>query len=404
MAGLAALLAVLAVTLPATAQPAPSRLFGTVGYNQTPSTLVELDPLTGDLLQTIGPVGYTVNGLAYDQTAGTLYASTAVGDPNYNGLITIDLATGAGTPVGVHGWGVSDPASPTPVTNLAADSSGRLFAWWEAWDDLVSVDPVTGVATWVGDSDLSTWENGLAFDATDVLYLVNGSWGNCYTVDTSSGAATYVGTLGIRAHHGDFDPAGFYYGIDATGSYGSARNLVVAEPSTGTVIALLPTVDNLHVVEFVGAGGSVPRGPDLVVPILTHNSPTVVTRYLSVGQAYVRCQQANQGTLASRPCVLRFWLSSDPFLDPGDRLLALRAVRSLSPGQKTAITSTLLRLGRRLLPWEPAYIIAEVDADDQVGESREFNNTAVLRLQDGGYGDDDDTGPGDDGPGDDGPY
>src|SRR6516225_3950178 len=43
------------------------------------STLVLLDPTTGALIRTIGPVGFTVNGLAWDRTTKTLYATTAIG-------------------------------------------------------------------------------------------------------------------------------------------------------------------------------------------------------------------------------------------------------------------------------------------------------------------------------------
>ncbi|MGZ4865944.1 MAG: hypothetical protein ACXV7C_01890, partial [Candidatus Angelobacter sp.] len=63
------------------------------------STLVEIDPRTGALVRTIGPVGYTVNGLAWDMTSDKLYATTAVGDTSFHGLITIDPNTGQGTPV-----------------------------------------------------------------------------------------------------------------------------------------------------------------------------------------------------------------------------------------------------------------------------------------------------------------
>ncbi len=123
------------------------------------------------------------------------------------------------------------------------------------------------------------------------------------------------------------------------------------------------------------------RWPDLIVPVLAHASPTLVARYLSAGQVYVRCQQANQGLQTSRSCAVRFWLSTDATLDKGlDQPLALGAVRSLAPGQKTALANTLLRLGRRLAPAETVYIIAEVDTYGVVGESVEVNNTAVLKV------------------------
>ena len=108
--------AILVTGIQASAQnlpPGQPILLGTTGacFNAFPggpctqtSTLVQLDPQTGALIREIGPVGYTVNGLAWDCTAGnckagTLYATTAVGDVSFHGLITIDPNTGAGTPV-----------------------------------------------------------------------------------------------------------------------------------------------------------------------------------------------------------------------------------------------------------------------------------------------------------------
>lgn len=63
------------------------RLFGTTGSGGTISTLVELNSATGALLQTIGSVGYAVNGLTYDVATGKLWGATSLNDPNFMGLI-----------------------------------------------------------------------------------------------------------------------------------------------------------------------------------------------------------------------------------------------------------------------------------------------------------------------------
>ena len=100
-----ALVAVLTMALPAAASSG-SMLLATTGNGFSgPSTLLEIDPVTGATLRTIGPVGYIVNGMEFDPATGKLYGSTSVNDPNHNGLIEIDLTTGAGTPVGPSGWG-----------------------------------------------------------------------------------------------------------------------------------------------------------------------------------------------------------------------------------------------------------------------------------------------------------
>lgn len=222
-------------------------LVGTTGSGGTLSTLVEIDPATGVTVRTIGAVGYVVNGLEYDATTGKLYGSTSVKDPNYTGLIEIDINTGAGTPIGDNGWGLS---GITVITNITVDSTGQMFGWWEGNDDLVGIDKTTGIATRVGESGIIfTAKNGLDFDSSDTLYMVNID-GSIYTVNTITGAATLTGSIGTIAHHGDFDPsANLYYGISSTWV---PRSLVIADLSTGTVISNLSDLDDdIHTLTFI---------------------------------------------------------------------------------------------------------------------------------------------------------
>ena len=176
-------------------------LLGTLGRGGSASTLVELDPLSGTVTRVIGSVGYSVNGLEYDAFSGILYGTVSQNDstaPSH--LIEIDMNTGAGTPIGT-GAGVGT------LVNLTSDSMGHLYAWTESDDDLVSIDPVTGLGSVVGESGLSTATHGLAFDAADRLYFVNDD-GNFYLVDPDTGATSYQFGLGQTAHHGDFDQIG----------------------------------------------------------------------------------------------------------------------------------------------------------------------------------------------------
>lgn len=231
------------------------RLLGTtIDQVANNSTLVEIDPQTGALIKTIGTVGYQVNGLEYDKKSNKLYGTTSSNDPTFpNGLIQINLQTGSGTPIG-SGSGFSQILNPT------VNSMGKLYAWTEDFDDLVTVNTTTGVATVVGDTGLGylSWEHGLAFDKNDNLFLVNGDIGEVYTINPATGAGTYVETMGQRAHHGDFDPGtGLYFGIDTTppydGPYGdAARNLIIAQitPTGAEAWLVRPTVDNLFTLTF----------------------------------------------------------------------------------------------------------------------------------------------------------
>jgi hypothetical protein len=220
----------------------PVQLFGTTFGA---SELVELDPATGALLRTIGPVGYRVNGLEYDHVTGKLFATTSNGDANFpNGLIEIDLDTGAGTPIGT-GAGMT-------IMNPTVNSAGEMYAWTEDFDDLVTVDTTTGLATVVGDSELSSFEHGLAFDLADRLVFVNGD-GRFYAMDTATGAATFLAFADVRAHHGDFHPVtGHYWGIDETNDTGpdAQRSFRIIDVDARTMSFGTQTVDNLFAITF----------------------------------------------------------------------------------------------------------------------------------------------------------
>lgn len=209
-----------------------------------------INPETGEYIKTIGDVGYYVNGLTYDDTTDTLYATTSYNDPNFpNGLIVINKTTGAGTEIGSNVDYLNCPA---------VNSLGAMFGWTESSDDLVTIDKATGLFTVVGDASLSTAEQGLAFDGNDNLWLFNGD-GNAYEMNTATGAATYVTSLiddNTIAHHGDFSPTtGYYWGIDTTNYYTPTgeRNLRILDFSTNPVTIVdnaIPTVNHLHTIAF----------------------------------------------------------------------------------------------------------------------------------------------------------
>lgn len=225
-------------------------VYGTLNNGGAPSTLVQIDAVTGALVQTIGSVGYAVNGLEYT-SLGKLYGSTSAGDSLFpSGLIEIDPATGVGTPIG-SGFNAGGYVDQT-VVSLTSDSAGNLYGWWEgSVDSLAAISTVTGEATQVGSSGLGTGTLGLAVDGADNLFLVNYD-GTTYAVDRLTGTASFLYDILQMAHHGDFNPEdGRYYGIDMNGS--GPKNLVVADLTlgSGSVGTYIPTVDDLHTLTFV---------------------------------------------------------------------------------------------------------------------------------------------------------
>jgi hypothetical protein len=275
--------AILAIGVQASAQTPPPGapiLLGTTGAcnnvtqggpcTQT-STLVQIDPTNGALVAVIGPVGFTVNGLAWDPTTDTLYATTAVGDTTFHGLITIDPSTGAGTPVNpsVVNYGLApDPRFVgSPIHSLAIDSNGRLAAWYDEFpppvgvtDTFITIDKSTGIATEFENTGLDTNQNGLAFAKHDLLWnidapktAVDGSViQTAYLLDPANGQMLDARDVSppIAAALGDFDPVGNkYYGLNFV-PFSPQTAMIVIDLKKGTTSAV-GTVDDLHVIAFV---------------------------------------------------------------------------------------------------------------------------------------------------------
>jgi hypothetical protein len=225
------------------------------------STLVQVDPRNGALITTIGPVGFTVNGLAWDATSNKLYATTALGDAVFHGLITIDPATGAGTPVDPTLVNFGLPPDPhfvgSPIHSITIDSFGNMAGWYNRFpgpgvtDTFVQIDKATGIATAFDNTGLVTRTNGLAFAKHDFLWNV--SPGTANLLDPSNGKAVATVTLSPpkAAALGDFDPVGNqYYGLNFVPGVPTTL-LMVVDLKKGTVSTVGQTVDDLHTLTFV---------------------------------------------------------------------------------------------------------------------------------------------------------
>jgi hypothetical protein len=250
------------------------------------STLVLLNAQTGALIKTIGPVGYTVNGLAWDRTSFKLYASTALGcGPGsavcpFHGLITINPFTGKGTPVDPKvknfGLAVGPLGEESPVHSIAIDSFGNMVGWYDEFpppDTYVRINQRTGVATEFPGTGINTNANGVAFGQFNLLWNINSP--QCNGTNCGPGGADLTQTAYIlnpftgkkfasvpvtpptMAALGDFLPGtNRYYGlkfdgIDPTGT--TLIEMVDLDPvlGTGTVATLGPTVNFLHTLAFI---------------------------------------------------------------------------------------------------------------------------------------------------------
>ena len=114
--------------------------------------------------------------------------------------------------------------------------------------------------------------------------------------------------------------------------------------------------------------------PDLIVSALSAPSTATPSSGLTVTETV-----NNQGNLGADATTLRFYLSTDPVPDAGDIVLGSRAVPALavgagSPGSTTLSIPASLSAG-------PYYLIARADADGEVIEGNEDNNTRVVQIQ-----------------------
>lgn len=153
-------------------------LFGTVGAGNVPSTLVVINPANGALLSTVGAVGFTVNGLAWDPRSQQLYATTSVRDLHFHGLITINPLTGVGTPVdsSVINFGLG--AGSSPIHSITIDVLGQMVGWYDevppaTSDTFVRINKHTGVATEFPNTGIDTAQNGLSFSDLNFLWNID---------------------------------------------------------------------------------------------------------------------------------------------------------------------------------------------------------------------------------------
>jgi hypothetical protein len=238
-------------------------LYGANGAGNRPADLLVLDPSTGAVIRTVGPIGFGVTGLAIDPTTGTLYGVTGRSNdpgtaPSPHSLITINRTTGAGTLIG------DDEGIGDVVADITFTPDGTLFGWLEGEDSLATLNKATGESTVVGESGLDTYGSGIASNSSGVLYYAGeGTQGPLRTVDRSTGLTTIVGNLtgsapepGVAALA--FSGAGQLFGA-TTPSNNSAlgSTLITIDPATAAITASHPAIDRLDALVFVPSRSAV---------------------------------------------------------------------------------------------------------------------------------------------------
>jgi hypothetical protein len=231
-------------------------LYGADGAQGQLANLYVIDPATGAIVSTVGPIGFAVTGLAVHPATGVLYGSSGNQDPTAPGsLITIDKLTGLGTLVGSYG---------TPgqtMADITFTSDGTLYGWLEpSTDDLHTIDTATGLATRVGEFGRSTRGSGLAANA-DRLFLAGDGNGPLVGIDRTTGRGVIASFLDWvpqgRIGALSFGPDGRLYGTGLN-ILNSSATLLTIDPYAGALVSagrrvvtvIGPTVNQLDAIAF----------------------------------------------------------------------------------------------------------------------------------------------------------
>ena len=168
--------------------------------------LYKIDTTTGALTRVDvaevppGASALAWNGMSWDASTHTMFATTSGGRTSESFLETIDPETAATTLVGTI-TGVGDPVDGTVIIDLAVDSTGLMYGVEIVTDTLVAIDKTTGEATTIGSIGFdANYAADLDFDDyTGTLYFVSYDNGTglegLYTLNTTTGAATLVSPI-----------------------------------------------------------------------------------------------------------------------------------------------------------------------------------------------------------------
>jgi sugar lactone lactonase YvrE len=161
------------------------------------SSLVKIDPGTGALISTIGPITETavpisIGDLAFDPISGKMFGIQSNADALGGGgkLYTIDLGTGAATLVGDTGAGAGGGIAFAPDGTLYQASFHSAFDFLSLNTlDPSDASPITSVA-------LLRYFDGLAVRPDGTIFGATGGADGIYTIDALTGGDTLLGATG----------------------------------------------------------------------------------------------------------------------------------------------------------------------------------------------------------------
>jgi hypothetical protein len=196
-----------------------------------------------------------INDMTYDYSTKTMYALTVELNTEISTLNTVDLETGALTPV------ASLPSSAYLFT-LAADLNGQLYGV-EYSGYMVTVDKTTGAQTPVGNTEIQPdYLQSMTFDHNtgrlfwamhDDLYDGLDYRGRLVELDPETGAVTDLGRIGNNAEIVGLYT--IYSSGDDVGLPVTNQDLITVypNPATGLVyVSVVPDKSSLSILDLSG--------------------------------------------------------------------------------------------------------------------------------------------------------
>lgn len=226
-------------------------LYGATAGNAGAGALYTINPANGAATLVHALVGasnseltYGVSGLAFQSGTGTLYGSTGGNSPNSSAsLVTINPTNGQVTVIGPSGAG--------PYTDIKFSSGGTLYGWLvgNGTDSIATINLATGAGTPVTTpvTNSSTRGDSLAISSGGIIYVAaNGPAGPLWTWTVPpSGGPTTLATLSGGPGVSDaisamaFSPGGVLYGIEGGDDF-SAWDLVTISLTGVSIPATTP--------------------------------------------------------------------------------------------------------------------------------------------------------------------
>jgi WD40 repeat protein len=154
----------------------------------TATDYFEIDPTTGGAslvlsrFDTSGGRSNSVRGIAFD-SSDVLYTVGNVGSLQ-RPLLTMDLATGSGTLIGLTGF--------SGIQALEFSPDGTLYAW-DSSDGLLTVNPATGAASAVSAEAPQALIQSIGFTPTGDMFGV--AQNQFYRIDPIDGSLTQIGSF-----------------------------------------------------------------------------------------------------------------------------------------------------------------------------------------------------------------